>query len=221
MMTKWPAFRFGCLLLAGAAPAAFPPSAQEAHEAATSTAGPSSSISGVEVGRSGQRTTVRITGTGDLRYQTSRLDDPARLVLDFVDTRLAVSRYSVPSDYVPVREVRLGQSKPELSRVVIDLAKFVPFTVQADGSELTISFSPRDEAFIPTALRPVRKLVKQNLASAKIPQMPLPAWLPGKGMAFARPADGPAAPEPQNPPADVPQASAAPSPTKKYKGAST
>src|SRR6202022_3708788 len=37
-------------------------------------------------------------------------------------------------------------------------------------------------------------------------------------MAFARPADGPAAPEPQNPPADVPQASTAPSPTKKYTG---
>jgi len=218
MKTKWPAFRFGCLLFAGAALTAFPTSAQEANEAATPTVGPSSSISRVEVGRSGQRTTVRITGTGDLRYHTSRLDDPARLVLDFVDTRLAVSRYTVASNYVPVRDVRLGQSKPELSRVVIDLAKFVPFTVQADGSELTISFSPRDEAFLPTALRPVRKLVKQNLASAKIPQMPLPAWLTGKGMAFARPADGPAAPEPQNPPADVPQASAAPSPTKKYTG---
>src|ERR1700687_1902332 len=188
MKTTWPAFRSGCLLLAGAALTAFPASAQQAHGAATNTAGPSSSISTVEVGRSGQRTTVRIAGTGDLRYKTSRLDDPTRLVLDFVDTRLAVSRYTVPSDYVPVRDVRLGQSKPELSRVVIDLAKFVPFTVQADGSELTISFSPRDEAFIPTARRPVWKIVTQNLASAKIPEMPLPAWLTGKGMAFARPA---------------------------------
>ena len=192
MKTKWPAFRFGCLLLAGAALTAFPASAQVAHEAATSTAGPSSSISGVEVAHSGQRTTVRISGSGDLRYQTSRLEDPARLVLDFADTRLAVSRYTVPSEYVPVREVRLGQSKPGLSRVVIDLAKFVPFSVQADGSDLTISFSPPDEAIIPTALRPVRERVKQNLASAKVPEMPLPAWLTGKNMAFARPADGPA-----------------------------
>ena len=218
MKTKWPAFRFGCLLLAGAALTAFPASAQEAHGAATNTAGPSSSISTVEVGRSGQRTTVRIAGTGDLRYKTSRLDDPTRLVLDFVDTRLAVSRYTVPSDYVPVRDVRLGQSKPGLSRVVIDLAKFVPFTVLANGSDLTISFSSPEEAIIPTPLRPVRKPVKRNLASAKIPEMPLPAGLTGKDMAFARPADGPAAPEPQNPPADVQQASAAPSPTKKYTG---
>src|ERR1700737_1512450 len=128
MKIKWPAFRFGCLLLAGAALTAFPACAQEAHEAATLTAGASSSISRVQVGRSGQRTTVHIIGTGNLRYQPSRLDDPARLVLDFVDTRLAVSRYTVPSHYVPVRAVRLGQSKPDLSRVVIDLAEVVPFT---------------------------------------------------------------------------------------------
>ncbi len=92
MKTMCPAFRFGCLLLAGAALTAFPASAQVAHEAATSTAGPSSSISGVEVAHTGRRTTVRITGAGELRYQTSRLNDPERLVLDFVNTRLAVSR---------------------------------------------------------------------------------------------------------------------------------
>jgi len=44
MKTKWPAFRFGCLLLAGAVLTAFPASAQVAHEAVSSTAGPSSSI---------------------------------------------------------------------------------------------------------------------------------------------------------------------------------
>jgi hypothetical protein len=92
MKTKWPAFRFGCLLLAGTVLTAFPASAQVAHEAVSSTAGPSSSISGVEVARAGQRTTVRISGTGELRYQTSRLDNPARLVLDFQETNLAVSR---------------------------------------------------------------------------------------------------------------------------------
>ncbi|MCU1342350.1 MAG: hypothetical protein JWN92_1773, partial [Candidatus Acidoferrum typicum] len=83
MKTKWPAFRFGCLLLAGGVLTAFPASAQVAHEVMTSTAGPLSSISGVEVSHAAQRTTVRISGNGELRYQTSRLDNPARLVLDF------------------------------------------------------------------------------------------------------------------------------------------
>jgi len=219
MKTKWPAIRFGCLLLAGAALTAFPASAQVAQEVDTSTAGPSSSISGVQVAHMAQRTTVRITGTGEFRYQTSRLEDPARLVLDFVDTSLAVSKYRVPSDYAPVRDVRLWQSKPGLSRVVIDLAKFVPYSVQADGSNLTISFVPPAAAVIPAALRAASKPVKQNPASAKVPQMPLPEWLTGRELAFARPTNEPAAPEPQNPPADAPQAAAsAPAPAKKYTG---
>jgi type IV pilus assembly protein PilQ len=219
MKTKWPAFRFGCLLLMGAALTAIPASAQVAQEAATSAARPSSSISAVKVAHTRQGTTVRITGTGDLHYQTSRVDDPARLVLDFVDTNLAVSRYTVRSENSPVRSVRLGQSKPGLSRVVIDLAEFAPFRVRGDGSDLTIFFASPAEAVIPVGLRPARKPVKQTIASAKVPRMPLPAWLTGKDLAFARPAPEPVAPEPQNPAVDAPQAPGnAPATPKKYTG---
>jgi len=222
MKIKWPAFRFGCLLLAGAVLTTFPASAQVAHDAATSTAGPSSSISGVQVARNGQDTTVRISGTGGLRYQTSRLENPPRLVLDFEDTSLAVSRYRVSSEYVPVRAVRLGQSQPGLSRVVIDLAQLVPFSVRADEAGLMISFTAPAETAVPGTLRPVKTSVKQTALSAKVPQMPLPAWLTGKELALASPADQPTAPESQNPapnaatggaPAGVPQVQA-----KKYTG---
>ena len=219
MKMKWPAIRFGCLLLAGAALTAFPASAQVAQEVETSTAGPSSSISGVKVAHTAQRTTVRITGNGEFRYQTTRLEDPARLVLDFVDTSLAVSRHTVPSKYAPVRGVRLWQSKPGLSRIVIDLFQFVPYNVQANGSELAISFVPPAAALLPAALPAARKPVKQNLASPKVPQMPLPASLTGKELAFARPANEPASPKPQNPPADAQQpAGSTPAPAKKYTG---
>ena len=223
MKTKWPAFRFGCLLLAGVVLTAFPASAQVAHEAVTSTAGPSSSISGVEVAHVGQRTTVRISGSGELHYQTSRLDNPARLVFDFEDTSLAVSRYTVRSEYVPVRAVRLGQSKPGLSRVVIDLAEFVPFSVHADGSNVMISFTSPAEAVIPAALRPAKRPAKQTFSSAKVPQMPLPGWLTGKELALASQGNQPAAPEPQNPAPNAQQAPAAapavpPVQAKKYTG---
>ncbi len=215
MKMKWPAIGFGCLLLVGAALTAFPASAQVAQEVETSTAGPSSSISGVQVAHTAQRTTVRITGSGEFRYQTTRLEDPARLVLDFVDTSLAVARHTVPSKYAPVRGVRLWQSKPGLSRVVIDLFKFVPYSVEANGSELAISFVPPAAALLPAA----RKPVKQNLASPKVPQMPLPASLTGKELAFARPTNEPTAPERQNPPADAQQpAGSTPAPAKKYTG---
>ena len=50
-------------------------------------------------------------------------------------------KYKVPSDYAPVLDVRLGQPNPGQSRIVIDLAKPVPFSAQADGSDLTIFFT--------------------------------------------------------------------------------
>jgi type IV pilus assembly protein PilQ len=74
---------------------------------------------------------------------------------------------------------------------------------------------PPIEAVIPAA----RKPAKQYLASAKVPRMPLPAWLTGNELTFAHPANQPAAPELQNPPADAQQAAAsAPPPAKKYTG---
>ena len=68
MKTKWPAFGFGCLLLATAAVAVPPANAQGSQEAALNTTTPSS-ISNVEVARTGEQTTVRISGSGELRYQ--------------------------------------------------------------------------------------------------------------------------------------------------------
>ena len=210
MKTKWPAFRFGCLLLAGAAITAMPASAQLAQDAIKSTAGPSSpSISDVRVARTGQQTTVNITGTGDLHYQASRLDNPARLVLDFANTRLSVSKFSVPSEYSPVRDVRMGQSKTDQSRIVIDLSKPFPFTLQSNGAEVIVSFTSPYESVLPATLPHSSKPARQKSVSARVPEMPLPAWLTGTELGFARPAALPAVPEPQNPSATSQQTATA------------
>jgi len=149
------------------------------------------SISSVEVEHSGQQTTVRITGSGELRYQAFRLSAPARLVLDFANTRFSVARYRVSSDYAPVLGVRMGHPVPERARVVIDLAQSSLFTSQTDGSSVAISFaSPVARAASSAA--PV-------LAPVDPPQMHLPGRLTGRDFAFARPADGLAAPAPLDP----------------------
>jgi len=218
MKTKWPAFGFGCLLLTGAAGAVLPASAQVAHESAVNTAASGASISNVEVTHSGQLTTVHILGTGALQFQASRLDSPSRLVLDFAGTRLTVEKYKVPSDYAPVLDVRMGQPNPGQSRVVIDLANMVPFRTQTDGSNLTISFSTPAANAASAALRPERKLAHQKLVPVSVPDMPLPTWLTGNELGFARPADQPRPPEPQNPPAASAPQGGGPTPEKKYTG---
>lgn len=218
MKTKRPAFGFGCLLLVGAAMPALPASAQVAHDASVSTAPQAAAISNVEVAHTGQQTTVRISGTGSLHYQTSRLDSPPRLVLDFSNTRLATVRNKVSSDYGPILDVRMGQPVAGQSRVVVDLAKRVAFSAESDGSSVIVSFSSEGAPAAPAALGPRARTSKQKLVPVNVPEMPLPAWLTGKDFGFASPAPMPPAPEPQNPPAAaMPQAAGA-SPDRKYTG---
>jgi type IV pilus assembly protein PilQ len=219
MKINWPALGFRCLLLAGAAVAALPASAQVAQETPVSAAAPLASISAVEVAQPNQQTTVRISGTGELHFQASRLDSPPRIVLDFAGARLNVEKNKVPSEYAPVLDVRMGQPNPGESRIVIDLAKLVPFSTQANGSNVTIFFTTPAALATPAALRPARKPTPRRLAAVNVPNMPLPTWLTGKDMGFARPANGPAAPEPQNTPAaDSQTPVTAPAPEKKYTG---
>ena len=219
MKINWPALGFSCLLLAGAAVAVPPASAQVASQTLASAVAPRASISAVEISQPGQQTIVRIRGAGELHYQTSRLDSPPRLVLDFAETRLNVGKYKVSSEFAPVLDVRMGQPNPEQSRIVIDLAKLVPYSAQADGSDVTIFFTTPAAPAIPVALHPARKPSPRKLAAVNVPKMPLPTWLTGINVGFARFAKEPAAPEPQNPPAaDAQTPAPTPVPEKKYTG---
>jgi type IV pilus secretin PilQ/predicted competence protein len=199
MKINWPALGFCCLWLAGAAVAVPSARAQAAPQGPASATSPLASISAVEVAEPGQQATVRISGNGELHYRASRLDSPPRLVLDFADTRLNVQKFKVASVYAPVLDVRMGQPAPGQSRVVIDLVQQVPFNVQADGSDVTISFESQAPTVIPTALHQARKPVLRNVAAVNVPNMPLPTWLTGKDMGFARPSSEPPAPDVQDP----------------------
>jgi type IV pilus secretin PilQ/predicted competence protein len=218
MKTIWPAFGSGCLLLAGAAICVLPANAQMALETAGAAAAPVGSISAVDVAHSGEQTVVHITGTGALHFQTSRLDSPSRIVLDFAETHLNVVRHKVASEYAPVMDVRVGQPIPGQSRVVIDLDKLVPFTTQSDESGVSVSFATTEGPVVPAALHPTKHPASQKLAAVRAPNMPLPAWLTGKDLGFASPANGPAAPEGQNPAPVTPPAGAPTSADKKYTG---
>jgi type IV pilus assembly protein PilQ len=202
MKTNWPAFRLGYILVAGVALAALPARAQIAQPAAATASASSASISRVDVDRTGQQTTVRIGGNRELSYQELRLSNPPRLVLDFADARLALPGHAVASEYLPVRDVRLGQQGAGQARVVIDLVKFVPYTVQTEGSNVTVSFATP----VPAAISPSHTPRKSKLVPTALPEMPLPAWLTGQSVGFARPAIDPPAPEGQNPPAAAPPA---------------
>jgi type IV pilus assembly protein PilQ len=138
MKTNWPAMRIGCLILTSAALATNPSAAQTQEPAgANATA---SVISSVAITQAPQRASVRVEGEGPLEVHAARVQDPDRLVLDFSGTRLAVHKTVIAGVSAPVRGVRLGQFRPDVARVVIDLTAASPYRISRDGLAVVVSF---------------------------------------------------------------------------------
>jgi type IV pilus assembly protein PilQ len=159
MKTNWPAIRIGCLMLASAGLSNSATFAQTQQPAASATA---SVISSVAITQAPQRASVRVEGEGPLEVHATRVQDPDRLVLDFSDAKLAVRKTVIPGVSAPVRGVRLGQFRPDVARVVIDLTGASPYQISRDGLSVVVSF--RTEVQSPAESTPVLKA-----ASEKVP----------------------------------------------------
>ena len=144
MKTNWPAFRGGFLILSSAVLGASPLLAQTQEPAGATAA--SSVISSVAITQAPQRATVRVEGEGRLDAQVSHMQNPERLVLDFSGARLAVNRTVIPGVSEPVRDVRLGQYRPNVARVVVDLTGVSPYQISHDGTAVVVLFDAQPEA---------------------------------------------------------------------------
>jgi len=180
----------------GAAPAANPtisaapavvPVAAKASEASNRGAG-LETIEQVSVAQKGDQTQVRIFGTGPLDCHATRLQNPDRIVLDFASSHLgAPAGHHIASNLDPVREIRMAQFAPEVSRVVIDLRSPSAYKVDAAGNSLTVSFAPaatgaaeaaptaRASSVTTTEEQPSKNSNLEETASAASAQIPAPA----------------------------------------------
>jgi type IV pilus assembly protein PilQ len=148
MKTNWPALRNGCLILASLACSAAPLLAQY-HETPAVAPG-ASVISSVAVTQASARSSVRVEGEGELYARPTRMQNPDRLVLDFAGTRLAVQKTAIPGVSAPVRGVRIGQFRPDVARVVIDLTAASPYQIAHEGNALVISFETQSDSRVVT-----------------------------------------------------------------------
>ena len=98
------------------------------------------SIRQVNLAQNGSATEVSISGSGPLSYHSIHLQNPDRLVLDFAGSHLTTTEKQIASNLDPVREIRLAQFTPEVSRVVIDLREPARYNIKGEGSTVTVSF---------------------------------------------------------------------------------
>ncbi len=106
-------------------------------------------IEQVNLAQVGARTEVNVLGNAKLSYHVSRLHNPDRIVLDFSGARLKTSEKQIASNLDPVKEIRLAQFTPEVSRIVIDLRTPARYNVNASGNAVTVAF--RAEAATPAS----------------------------------------------------------------------
>jgi len=138
MKTNWPALRHGYLILASMALATCPVLAQTQAPAGATAAG--AVISSVAITQAPERSAVRVEGEGRLDVHAGRMQNPDRLVLDFAGARLAVQKTVIPGISAPVRGVRIGQYRPDVARVVVDLTTATPYRVAREGGAVVIYF---------------------------------------------------------------------------------
>jgi type IV pilus assembly protein PilQ len=80
------------------------------------------------------------------------MQNPERLVLDFSGARLAVQKTEIPGVAAPVRGVRLGQFRPDVARVVVDLTSAAPFQILREGPAVVVSFDVQPESPVETSV---------------------------------------------------------------------
>src|ERR1700723_595416 len=164
---------------------------------ATPTPSTFEAIKQVSLAQNGDQTEVNVLGSGKLSYHVTRLSNPDRIVLDFSGAHLKTSQKSIASNLDPVREVRLAQFTPDVSRVVIDLRSPAHYNVNASGNAVTVSFaSPATGGAAkstPEAQPAEVTTTKADITPAQpvvvpAPVASLPAALTGTSTALASPA---------------------------------
>lgn len=150
MKTNWRAFRCGCLIVACVVLGGKPAIAR--GQDATSTSTTPAVISSVAITQDPQRAAVRVEGAGRLDVHAVRMQNPERLVLDFEGARLGVQKTSIPGVSAPVRGVRIGQFRPGVARVVIDLTNSAPYQIAHEGDAVVVYLQANPSEVAPSAV---------------------------------------------------------------------
>jgi type IV pilus assembly protein PilQ len=121
------------------------------------------------------QTEVSVLGSGKLNYHVSRLQNPDRIVLDFAGSQLRTSTKQIPSNLDPIREIRLAQFTPQVSRVVIDLRAPAKYNVNQNGKTVTVAFAP---AVLGGAAKSTPAAQPSSLLTTKASDAPAAAMIP-------------------------------------------
>ena len=107
---------------------------------------------------------VEIISNRPLVPAISKLENPARLVIDLPNARLAGHEKRLDFRGSEINGVRLSQFQqdPPTARIVVDLSQPVAYTWDAAGNRLMVRLHPMEEAVKAAAVLPISRAVSPN-----------------------------------------------------------
>lgn len=116
--------------------------------------------------------TVSIAIMGAPKYRNELIDGPFRLVFDFEDTLYGWKKTRVSVGAGPVKEIRGSQFRVGVARLVVELTRKAPYTVEPEAGGVRVVFAPPTKTAPATAPAP----------TATAPMATAPARTPAKPM---------------------------------------
>ena len=92
----------------------------------------------VRAGGDAAESFIELVGDRPLSFTTLKLRSPARVIVDFADTDLALAERDLPVDDGTIRRVAAAPAGQKTARVVIELLADAEFAVRAHGSTIEV-----------------------------------------------------------------------------------
>src|SRR5499426_4380148 len=133
--------------------------------------------------------TVFVKTSREAQYKADLVDSPNRLVIDLEDTVYAWRKTPLSIGVEPLKQIRGGQYRQGVARVVLDLSRIVGYAIREEPDGLAI--------VIPTAAPPAAATNVAAMPAAPVAQDAQVAATP-RPIQLAQAAPAPAAPAPTN-----------------------
>ncbi|PYN33076.1 MAG: hypothetical protein DME01_19545 [Candidatus Rokuibacteriota bacterium] len=133
--------------------------------------------------------TVFVKTSRDAQYKADLVDSPSRLVIDLENTVYAWRKTPLNVGKDPVKQIRGGQYRQGVARLVLDLSRTVGYAIREESDGLAI--------VIPTAAPPASAVSTNVTPVTPAPQDPQRAATP-RPVQLAQATPAPAAPAPSN-----------------------
>src|SRR5690349_16159709 len=85
-------------------------------------------VTAVRFWSTGDTTRVAVEVSGEFKYKSDNLDTPPRLFFDVQGSKPAVAQKTIPVGDHLLKQIRVAETQPGTTRVVLDLEQNVEFT---------------------------------------------------------------------------------------------